>query len=132
MLGELIYEAMGKMTGTRVLDEDGTVENTLQEQGTIFGIECSATLTMVGTPRPDGIVYSEGYGLMLTKDGDAATFTSSAINIPKGPMPVSSVRGATFFRTQSPKLSRLNSVVCIYEVEVNEDGSYNVKDWEWK
>jgi hypothetical protein len=69
---------------------------------------------------------------MLTKDGDAATLTSSAISIPKGPMPVSSVRGATFFRTQSSKLSRLNSVVCIYEVEVNEDGNYNVKDWEWK
>lgn len=132
MLGELIYQAKGKMTGTRVLDEDGTMENTLQEQGTIFGVECSTTLTMVGTPRPDGIVYSEGYGLMLTKDGDAATLTSSALGIPKGLMPTSSVRGATFFRTQSPQLSRLNSVVCIYEVEVNEDGSYGVKDWEWK
>jgi hypothetical protein len=97
MLGELIYEAMGKMTCTRVLDEDGTMENSLQEQGTIFGIECSATLTMVGTPRPDGIVYSEGYGLMLTKDGDAAALTSSAISVPKGPMPGSNVRGATFF-----------------------------------
>jgi hypothetical protein len=132
MLGELIYEAKGKMTGVRVLDEDGTMENTLQEQGMIFGIECSVTATMVGTLRPDGIVYSEGYGLMLTKDGDGATLTSSGISIPKGPMPMSSVRGATFFRTQSPKLSRLNSVVCIYEVEVKEDGSYSVKDWEWK
>jgi len=55
-----------------------------------------------------------------------------AISISKGLIPVSSVRGATFFRTQSPKLSRLNSVVRIYELEVNKDQSYNVKDWEWK
>ena len=132
MLGELIYEATGKMTGTRVLDENGTIENSLQEFGTIVGIACNATLTMVGTPRPDGTVFSKGSGILLTDKGDAATLTSSSISIPKGPMPVSSVRGATFFHSQSPKLTRLNSVVCVYEVEVAADGSYSVKEWEWE
>jgi len=37
MLGELTYEAMGRMTGMRVFDEDGAMENTLQEHGRIFG-----------------------------------------------------------------------------------------------
>jgi hypothetical protein len=132
MLGELVLEASGKLIGLRVLDENATMEMTTQEQGTIFGSECSTTMTFVGTPRPDGTVYVEGYGMTLTKEGDAATLTSSGIMIPKGPMPVSSIRGATFFRTQSPKLARLNSVVCIYEVEVNEDWSFKTKDWEWK
>jgi hypothetical protein len=70
--------------------------------------------------------------MMLTKEGDAATLTTSAIDIPKGPMPVSSVRGATFLRTQLSKLERLNSIVSIYDIEVNEDLSYEVKAWEWK
>ena len=47
-------------------------------------------------------------------------------------MPACSVRGTIFFRTQSPKLARLNSIVGVYEIEVNEDLSYKVKDWEWK
>ena len=132
MLGELIYEGKGKMIGMRVLDDNGTMETTYQEEGMIFGIECTTTLTIASTHRPDGTGYSEGYGMMLTKEGDAATLTTSAIGIRKGPMPVSSVRGATFFRTQSSKLTRLNSIVSIYEIEVNEDLSYKVKDWEWK
>jgi hypothetical protein len=77
------------------------------------------------------IEYSEGRGILLTKDGDAATLIMSGISIPKGLSP-NSVRGATIFNTQSPKLARLNSVVCVYEGEVNDDSSYTIKDWEWK
>ena len=69
---------------------------------------------------------------MVTKDGDTATLTLSGITIPKGLPPIGSIRGATFFNTQSPKLARLNSVVCVFEAEVNADHSYSVKDWEWK
>ena len=132
MLGDLIYEAMGKTVGMRVIDDNGTMEITLEEKGKIFGIECTLTLTFVGKPRPNRMQYSEGRGILLTKDGDAATLTMSGISIPKGFPPRSSVRGATIFNTQSPKLERLNSVVCVFEAEMNEDHSYSVKDWEWK
>lgn len=132
MLGDLIYEAKGKTVGMRVLDDSGTMEMTLEEQGKIFGIECSLTLTVVGKLRPNGMQYSEGRGFLITKDGDVATLTMTGISIPKGRPPRSSVRGATIFSTQSPKLASLNSVVCIYEGEVNEDSSYTIKDWEWK
>ena len=132
MLGELIYEGKGKARGMRVLDDNGTMETTFQEEGTIFGIECTTTLTVVSAYRPDGAGYSEGYGMMFTKEGDTATLTTSAISIPRGAMPAGSMRGTTFFRTQSPKLARLNNIVSIYETEVNEDLSYEVKYWEWK
>lgn len=92
MLGGLIYEGKGKMIGMRVLDDNGTIETTFQEEGTIFGIECTTTLTVVSAHRPDGTGYSEGYGMMLTKESDAATLISSAISIPKGPMPACSMR----------------------------------------
>jgi hypothetical protein len=42
------------------------------------------------------------------------------------------VCGAMFFNTQSPKISRINRVVCVFEAELSEDMSYTVKDWEWK
>jgi hypothetical protein len=56
MLGDLIYEAAGKVVGMRVLDGNGTMEMTLEERGKIFGIECSLTLTCVGKPRPGGML----------------------------------------------------------------------------
>jgi hypothetical protein len=132
MLGELVYEATSKVVGIRMLDDRGTMELTYQEQGLLLGIECSTTLTLVGKFELNGIQYSEGVGISVTKGGDTATFTVSGINIPKGQPPLASNRGATFFRTQSAKLMRLNNVVCIYEAEVNEDMSYKVKAWEWK
>ena len=36
MLGDLIYEAAGKVVGMRVLDDNGTMEITLDEQGRVF------------------------------------------------------------------------------------------------
>lgn len=36
MLGDLIYEAMGKTVGMRVLDDNGTMEITLEERGKRF------------------------------------------------------------------------------------------------
>lgn len=121
MLGDLIYEASGKTVGMRVLDDNGTMELNLQEQGVLFGIECNTTLTLVGKAGPNGITYSEGYGILMTKHGDVANLILSGITIPKGLPPLGDVRRATYFRTQSPKLERLNNVVGIYEAEVNED-----------
>lgn len=132
MLGNSIYEATTKMIGMRVLDENGTMETTFQEQGKILGIECAVTATFVSKPRPNGMMYSEGYGVLLTKDGDTATLTISGVTIPKGHPSLSSIRGAAYCRTQSPKLARLNSVVCIYEAETNDGMSYIIKGWEWK
>jgi hypothetical protein len=132
MLGELVYEGTGKLIGMRVLDDNGTLELTFQEQGVAFGIQCTNALTYVSTPQPNGITHSEGCGVLMTVDGDTATVTSYSISIPKKNPPASSIRGASFFRTQSSKLARFNSIVCMYEVEANEDWTYTVKDWEWK
>jgi len=131
MLGDLIYEAVGKTTGMKVLDDNGTLELTHEEQGKVFGIECTLMVTFVSKPKFHGMQYSDGRGILLTKDGDTATLIMSGMSIPKGPSGMSA-RGATIFNTQSPKLDRLNSVVCVYEAEVNEDFSYTIKDWEWK
>lgn len=100
MLGELIYGAKGKTLGLRVLDDNGTMELTIMENGVVLGIECTTTVTFVSKHRPDGTQHSEGHGIMSTKDGDVATLNLSFITIPKGLPPSGSARGATFFNTQ--------------------------------
>lgn len=69
-----------------------------------------------------------GFGL---SEKEAYTYLHLIKYGPKTP-PASSIRGASFFRTRAPKLARLNSIVCVYEVEANEDWTYTVKDWKWK
>ncbi|MGZ4864678.1 MAG: hypothetical protein ACXV5H_07280 [Halobacteriota archaeon] len=132
MLGDVVYEGTGKLVSMRVLDNNGTMELTFQEQGKAFGIPCSNVLTYVTTPRPDGITYAEGRGVLVTVNGDTATIISHSIGMPKPNPPATSIRGASFFYTQSPKLARFNKIVCVHEVEANEDWTYTVKDWEWK
>lgn len=132
MLGDLIYEGKGKSIGMRVLDGNGTWEGTSQEQGTLFGVECTSTTTNVNTLRPNGTLFSEGCGMTLSKDGDRASYTISGIYTPKGHAPAGSIRGGTFWSTQSPALARLNSIISVYEVEMSEDWTYSVKEWEWK
>jgi hypothetical protein len=36
MLGDLIYEVKGKTIGLRALDDNGTMELTIMEQGVVF------------------------------------------------------------------------------------------------
>jgi hypothetical protein len=132
MLGDLVYEGKGRNICLRMLDDKGTKEITSQEEGSVLGIPCILMVTFVCTHRPDGTEYSEGKGVIYTKDGDSASVNVCCILIPKGMPPSSSIRGATFFSTQSPKLERLNKMATVFEAEMSEDMSYTVKDWEWK
>jgi hypothetical protein len=132
MLGDLIYEGKGKTIGVRMLDNKGTKEITTQEEGSVLGTPCTLMLTFVCTHRPDGTEYSEGQGIMYTKDGDSASLNVCCVLNPKGMAPCGSLRGATFFYTQSTKLARLNKIATVFEAEMKEDMSYIVKDWEWK
>jgi hypothetical protein len=61
----------------------------------------------------------------------AVLFRKKTTPLGKAPL-AGSLRGATFWRTQSPALARLNSIMSVYEVEMSEDWTYSVKEWEWK
>ncbi len=41
-------------------------------------------------------------------------------------------RGPLFYQTSSQKLARLNSIVVVFEYEVDENGNTHDKLWEWK
>ena len=62
MLGDLIYEANGKVAGYRVLDAEGPkIEVTITEKGTLKGgIETTDTVTYWSIPRLGGAYYAEG------------------------------------------------------------------------
>ncbi len=136
MLGEMIGELQGKITARRVLpfEDEGLApkaESSAEFSGKILGVEITGIATALSVMRAGGL-YLEGRGIIMTKDGEMIYFTEQGIGkyIEQGS--ASSWRGSMFPQTQSQKLARLNSIVVVWEYEVDEDRNIHGKLWEWK
>jgi hypothetical protein len=80
MLGKLLFGSKGKITSRRVLSvENGIPKLEISIAGTgIFtgSQEVTITWTYWVIQRPDGTSYSQGQGVIMTKDGrDVTTAT---------------------------------------------------------
>jgi hypothetical protein len=133
MLGELICELRGKRTSRRVLSVDGgfKVEVAFEDSGKLLGSEGHDIGTYWSVGRPDGSVYGEGQGVMMMQDGGMATWKGQGVGkfLAGGAV---SYRGAIYYSSPSPKLSRLNTVAGVFEFEVDPTGNTQTKIWEWK
>ena len=134
MLGEQIGEETGKVVLRRVVSSEGgdpKMEVTVQSTGKTLGIETRSTVTYLAGFRPDGSLYGEGQGILTTKGGETATFKTQGVGRLLGGGSVS-YRGASYCYSDSPKLSRLNAVACIFEYDTDAEGNSKAKLWEWR
>ncbi|MFZ3166594.1 MAG: hypothetical protein WA130_03190 [Candidatus Methanoperedens sp.] len=136
MLGEMIGETQGKITVSRVLPFEGEelapkVESSFQDSGKILGVEVTNIGTYWSTVRAGGL-YGEGQGIVMTKDGEMASWTGQGVGKFTGSGSASIWRGSLFYQTSSQKLARLNNIVVVFEYEVDENGNTHDKLWEWK
>ncbi len=131
MLGDIVAEEKGKVTGVRVLPE-GKVEASFQAAGRILGVEMTNIGTYQSSPKPGGVFYGEGQGIVTTKDGEMVMWTGSGIGRPTGRGSGVTWRYSVSFQTSSQKLARLNSVWLVGEFEADENGNTLDKSWEWK
>ena len=134
MLGELLYEETGNVSGVRVLPpEEGAVvlEVSLQASGRIQGVEHASLWTYTSTTRTDGSIFGHGRGVLTTADGDVVHLLGRASDQSGGPGSPTRYRGAFHFHTQSEKFSRLNGIAAVFEYDVEADGSSKAKIWEW-
>ena len=70
MLGELIIEERGKVTGRRILDsQGGKMETSFTTMGKVKGIEGMDMGTYVSWMLPDGSMEGKGEGTFMTNDG---------------------------------------------------------------
>ena len=82
MLGEKIGEFEGKVTGQRVLPSDGAapkMETTAEFSGPLVGVQSNTTATYWASLRPDGSLFGEGQAIIMTVDGDVATFRGTGV-----------------------------------------------------
>jgi hypothetical protein len=137
MLGELLFESKGKITSQRVLSVENGIpklEITITGTGIFTGSqEVTTTWTYWAIQRPDGTSYSEGQGVIMTKDGRemaTATGRTEGKKVESGKM---RYVGALFYETHSEnRLAFLNHLVGVNEFEIDALGNYVHKLWEWK
>ena len=133
MLGELIAESRGKRTGRRVLSVDGgpKLEVSFEDSGKLLGAAASTIGTYWTQIKPDGNLYGEGQGVVLTVNGETATWKGQGTGrlLAGG---AASYRGALHYSTASQALGSLNSIAAVFEFEVDAEGNTHAKSWEWK
>ena len=130
MLGDQITDLKGKVTGQRVLDaECPTIETSVSSTGNAKGVRINEILTFVAKPSSSGVYHGRGQGLFSAESG-MASWTGEGI----GSMTPSGIkwRGAIFLTNSTGKLEFLNNMVAIFEAEIDPDGNFSERSWEWK
>lgn len=133
MLGDQVSELKGKVQGRRVVDVRGpTLETTVEADGMYKGVEVYETLTFIGSPISGTVLHGEGKGIIRTAGGELATYEGKGIGIIKTEG-VTRWRGLVFFSTISNgKLKFLDNLLGVFEVEIDSQGNFREKVWEWK
>ena len=132
MLGDLLGEGKGKRIVRRILStEPPTAEVTFEGAGNMLGVAIKETGTYTSEVRPDGSIFGDGLGLIITADGDQVTWTGSGLG-KFGAGGSVSYRGMIYYRTTSQKLARLNNACGAFEFETDPEGNTSGKVWEWK
>jgi hypothetical protein len=135
MLGDLFYEAKGRITSKRILDLDGPkTESSYFLEGKMREIEVEEIGTFTNTPIAHGFFYVEGKDIVTVKGSgdDMATVKSQSISkLIRDSSKI--VTGSNFYQSSNTgKLSFLNNLVGVHEASVDKDGHIIYKVWEWK
>lgn len=133
MLGEQFGDLKGKITGQRVLDAEGpAIETNVSATGNLAGSQVRVMLTYMGKSVSIGVLHGWGNGVVMSKEGDVVSYIGEAI----GKIDSSGTvrwRGSLFYKSSSNgKLASLNNLVVVLEAEVDAEGNFSEKTWEWK
>ena len=134
MLGEQLTEFKGKVIGQRVLEVDPVVmETSVSTKGMIKGMQATETLTFVGSPTNEGgVIHGKGKGVIMAGESEIVTYTGEGIGR-FGESGIINWRGSVFIRSApNGKLSSLNNAIGVFEAEIDAEGNFSEKSWEWK
>ncbi len=135
MIGDMIGELTGKVVGQRIVRRHHTgelkIERTIESKGKILGTDVTFIATTKSMERPQGGMFTDGNGIVMTLKGEKVILHGSGISI-TGTGPGMTMRGIRYAQTTSPTLARLNNAALVFELEMMPDGTIHDKWWEWK
>jgi hypothetical protein len=134
MLGEQIGQETGQITAMRVLPGDGppSVEVSFQATGMLLGVPETNMGTYTTVTRPDGSLFGEGQGVIMTDDGEMAAWKGDGAGHFTGDGTAVSWRGAIYYQTAAQRLARLNQIAVVFEYDTDSSGKTEAKSFEWK
>jgi len=131
-LGKLFFEEKGKITGQKPLGVN-KMDVSYSSNGTMHdNIDVTTVGNFVSISRGNNVTYNQGEALIKTKDGtESANYTFLAIGRLESGKPI--FIGASVYDTNSTgKLAFLDNQVGIFKVELDKQGNFVNKEWEWK
>ena len=132
MLGEQVAEEKGKVISKRVVEvgPQPKVEISFEAHGKILGIEHRNLGTYWSVMQPNGFLYGEGQGVVMTKEGTASWKGSGVGRLSeKG---TATYRGVVYYQTNIERLRKLNGIAVVFEYETDENDNTTSKSFEWK
>jgi hypothetical protein len=133
MLGNIVGEAHGKITGVKVLEFAGDhskLEVNFQGDGKLADVGFRDIATYWQEMRPGGVIYGEGGIVIMTDDGELLSWKGFGVGKPTGPGFSASFAPCGSIQTSSERFAHLNGVSTIGEYEVDEAGNYHWTMWE--
>ncbi|RKE21424.1 hypothetical protein [Streptomyces sp. TLI_171] len=135
MLGDLIGEEQGQVTGQRVVrGEHGlppTVESSFLGTGTLLGVPVKDIGSYTARLRADGTLEGNGQGVLMSPTGAHATWQGGGVGTftENGG---TNFRGAIVYESDSPEFAGLRGVAGAFEWDVDENGKASGRLWAWK
>ncbi len=131
MLGDRIFNAKGKITGSREL-AGGDVEVTFEGQGKCQGTGSTEKGSYKQTLRSEGVLHAEARVDITTDNGDRLTWEGFGLGFSTGPGITANYAHCGSIKTDSPKLAHLRGVAAISQCSVKENGDYTWTFWDWR
>ncbi len=121
MLGDLFYEAKGRIRSKRVLDLEGPKTESSYFLGKMRGkIEVVEIGTFIKTHISNGFFFVEGKDIVTVKGSHDEMATVKLIRSSSSKV----ISGSNFYRSSNNgKLSFLNNLVGVHEASVDKDGN---------
>lgn len=134
MLGNLVYEGTGRLTGQRILNAEAQkIEISISGMGKVNEVEVKEMWTYITKPKTNNLVFCTGKCILSTNDG---SIVATAVGHGIGPFKNSDKMrypGSVYYNADvNSKLVFLNNIVGVNEYELDEIGNYTHKVWEWK
>ncbi|GAB3977112.1 hypothetical protein GCM10029978_065920 [Actinoallomurus acanthiterrae] len=133
-IGRLLTEEQGRLTVRRVLSVDnGTalVETTFETQGSLRDVHYTTLGTIQSFIRPDGTLYGDLKAGLRTDGNDTGVYRGiTGGTYTDGTRHARTYRGAITFENAVGAFAELNSVLAVFELDIDDAGKVSFRAWE--
>jgi hypothetical protein len=133
-IGRLLTEERGRLTVRRVLSVDtGTalVETTFETEGLLHDMHYTTLGTIQSRIRPDGTLSGDVKAGMRTDGNDTGVYRGiTGGTYTDGTKHGRVYRGAITFEHAAGAFAELDSLLAVFELDIDDDGKLSFRTWE--